>query len=63
MIGYFIEQELGNLLPIEKPFATLLTMIEVDPDDPAFQDPTKFIGPVYDQAEADTLAAEKGWTV
>ncbi len=63
MIGYFIEQELGNLLPIEKPFATLLTMIEVDPDDPAFQDPTKFIGPVYDKAEADTLAAEKGWTV
>jgi carbamate kinase len=63
MIGYFIEQELGNLLPIEKPFATLLTMIEVDPDDPAFLDPTKFIGPVYDKAEADKLAAEKGWTV
>jgi carbamate kinase len=63
MIGYFIEQELGNLLPIEKPFATLLTMIEVDPADPAFQDPTKFIGPVYDKAEADKLAAEKGWTV
>jgi carbamate kinase len=63
MIGYFIEQELGNLLPIEKPFATLLTMIEVDPDDPAFHDPTKFIGPVYDKAEADKLAAEKGWTV
>jgi carbamate kinase len=63
MIGYFIEQELGNLLPIEKPFATLLTMIEVDPDDPAFLDPTKFIGPVYDKAEADQLAAEKGWTV
>src|SRR6476659_8178166 len=61
MIGYMIEQELGNLLPFERPFATLLTMIEVDPDDPAFQDPTKFIGPVYDQAEADTLAAEKGW--
>ena len=63
MIGYFIEQELGNLLPFEKPFATLLTMVEVDPDDPAFQDPTKFIGPVYEKAEADQLAAEKGWTV
>ena len=37
MIGYMIEQELGNLLPFERPFATLLTMIEVDPDDPAFQ--------------------------
>ena len=42
MIGYMIEQELGNLLPMEVPFATLLTMIEVDPHDPAFADPAKF---------------------
>jgi carbamate kinase len=62
MIGYIIEQELGNLLPQERPLATLLTMIEVDGNDPAFADPTKPIGPVYDQAEADRLAAEKGWT-
>lgn len=62
MIGYMIEQELGNLLPFERPFATLLTMIEVDPADPAFKEPTKFIGPVYDKADADRLAAEKGWT-
>jgi carbamate kinase len=62
MIGYMIEQELGNLLPFERPFATLLTMIEVDPEDPAFKDPTKFIGPVYDKADADRLAGEKGWT-
>ena len=34
MIGYLIEQELGNLLPFEVPFATILTMVEVDPDDP-----------------------------
>ena len=60
-IGYMIEQELGNLLPFERPFATLLTMIEVDTQDPAFANPTKFIGPVYDKAEADRLAAEKGW--
>ncbi len=63
MIGYMIEQELGNLLPFEVPFATLLTMIEVDPNDPAFQNPTKFVGPVYDKAEADKLAAEKNWVV
>jgi carbamate kinase len=63
MIGYFIEQELGNLLPFEKPLGTLLTMTEVDPDDPAMQDPTKFVGPVYDEAEAKRLATEKGWTV
>ena len=61
MIGYLIEEELGNRLPFEKPLATLLTMIEVDPDDPAFTDPSKPIGPIYDQAEADKLAAERGW--
>ena len=63
MIGYMIEQELGNLLPFEKPLATILTMVEVDPADPAFEDPTKFVGPVYDEAEADRLAADKGWAV
>ena len=62
-IGYMIEQELGNVLPFEKPIATLLTMVEVDPDDPAFQDPTKFIGKVYDEAEAKAEAKAKGWTV
>ena len=62
MIGYLIEQELGNRLPFEKPLASLLTMIEVDPDDPAFTSPSKPIGPQYDKAEADRLAAERGWT-
>jgi carbamate kinase len=63
MIGYVIEQELGNLLPFEQPFATILSMVEVDPDDPAFRHPSKPIGPVYTEAEARRLAAEKGWTV
>lgn len=61
MIGYMIEQELGNLLPMERPLATLLTMVEVDPADPAFGNPTKFIGPIYPKDAADRLAAEKGW--
>jgi carbamate kinase len=61
MIGYVLEQELGNLLPVEVPFATVLTMVEVDPTDPAFEDPTKFVGPVYDKTQADQLAADKGW--
>jgi len=61
MIGYVIEQELGNLLPPERPFATVLTMVEVDAHDPAFDDPTKFVGPVYTQSRADAIAAEKGW--
>lgn len=61
MIGYLLEQELGNVLPMEVPLATLLTMIEVDPTDPAFSNPTKFVGPVYDKSQADRLAAEKEW--
>lgn len=61
MIGYVLEQELGNLLPFEVPLATLLTMIEVDPADPAFANPTKFVGPIYDKERADKLGAEKNW--
>ena len=61
MIGYMIEQELGNLVPFERPFATMLTMVEVDPGDPAFGNPTKPIGPMYTKEEADRIAREKGW--
>jgi carbamate kinase len=63
MIGYVIEQELGNLLPEDQPFATILTQVEVDPRDPAFQHPTKPIGPVYTKEEAERLAAERGWSI
>lgn len=63
MIGYMIEQELGNLLPFEQPFATVLTMVEVDPADPAFEEPSKPIGPVYEEAEARRLAARHGWSI
>jgi carbamate kinase len=62
LIGYLIEQELGNLLPFEHQLATVLTMVEVDPDDPAFGDPQKPIGPVYSREEADRLAVARGWT-
>ena len=62
-IGYMIEQELGNLLPFEKPLATILTMVEVASDDPAFENPTKPIGPVYDEGTARRLAQERGWSV
>lgn len=61
MIAYMVEQELGNVLPYEQPIATVLTMVEVDPHDPAFENPTKFVGPVYAKERADELAAEKGW--
>ena len=54
MIGYLIQQELRSLLPPEHQVVTLLTMIIVDPADAAFAAPTKFVGPVYDQAEQPT---------
>src|SRR5690348_872943 len=57
MIGYLIEQELGNVLPYEQPIATLLTQVEVDPHDPAFKKPSKPIGPIYTREEAERLAS------
>ncbi|HJQ99527.1 MAG TPA: carbamate kinase [Candidatus Polarisedimenticolaceae bacterium] len=63
MIGYLVEQELGNLLPFEKPLATVLSMVEVDPKDPAFEKPTKPIGPAYTKEEAERLAKEYGWSI
>jgi carbamate kinase len=63
MIGYLIEQELGNLLPYEQPIATLLTQIEVDPRDPAFAKPSKPIGPIYTRAEAERLSRVRGWAI
>ena len=63
MIGYVIEQELGNLLPEDQPLATILTMVEVDRDDPAFGHPTKPIGPVYPRDHAVVLAADAGWSI
>jgi carbamate kinase len=63
MIGYLIEQELSNVLPYDVPVATLLTMVEVDPHDPAFQNPSKFVGPVYDEQEAQHLVAAQGWVM
>ena len=62
MIGYILQQELGNQLPFERRLASVLTLIEVDVDDPAFADPTKPIGPIYTREEADALARAKGWT-
>ena len=63
MIGYIIEQELGNIIPFKDHIITVLTQIVVDPADPAFQNPTKPVGPVYVKAEAEKLQSEKGWTM
>jgi carbamate kinase len=62
MIGYFLVQALRNELAGSEVVA-LLTQVLVDADDPAFDDPTKPIGPVYDEREAHRLAVERRWTV
>lgn len=62
MIGYILEQELGNLLGYDVPVSTLLTRVEVSAEDPEFDDPSKFVGPVFDQQTAEALAARHGWT-
>lgn len=62
MIGYLLEEALREALPGHE-IATLLTQVVVDPDDPAFQHPTKPIGPTYVEADARRLAAERGWSV
>ncbi|MFM5843924.1 carbamate kinase [Aeromonas sanarellii] len=62
MIGYMLIQELKNLMP-SRNVTALLTQVQVDPQDPAFANPTKFIGPVYEEVEARALAAEKQWSV
>jgi len=63
MIGYMIEQELGNIIPFEDNIVTILTQILVDPADPAFRNPTKPVGPIYERAEAERLQREKGWSI
>ena len=63
MIGYMIEQELGNIIPLDDRIVTVLTQVVVDPADPAFEIPTKPVGPIYDQVQAEKLRKEKGWSM
>ncbi|MEQ4716346.1 carbamate kinase [Nonomuraea sp. B19D2] len=62
MIGYWMQQALQNALPGRQVLA-MVTQTLVTAVDPAFEHPTKFIGQVYTQEEAEKLAAEYGWTV
>ncbi len=63
MIGYMLEQEIGNELPTKVPLCTFMTQMEVDPKDPAFRNPTKPVGPVYEREEAERLAEKNNWTI
>jgi carbamate kinase len=62
MVGHLLEVALRNHLP-EREIVTVLTETVVDPEDPAFEEPTKPIGPVYSAAEAARLRAERGWVM
>lgn len=62
MIGVMMVEELKNLLP-EKEFVNLVTRTVVSATDPAFDQPSKFIGPVLSKEEALVLAKEKGWVI
>jgi carbamate kinase len=63
MIGYMIEQELGNIIPFDDHIITVLTQILVDQKDPAFEHPTKPVGPIYSKEEAERLKKDKGWAI
>ena len=63
------QAEIGTLVAAElepaagRPVTVVMTRVEVDPDDPAFQNPTKPVGPFYDSRRAELLRDERGWTV
>jgi carbamate kinase len=66
MIGYMLQQCLENALRrrgIDRPVLSVVTQTLVDPADPAFERPTKPIGPFYTGAEAEELASREGWTI
>jgi carbamate kinase len=60
-IGALIESELAPVA--ERPVVCVLTHVRVDEDDPAFSDPTKPVGPFYDESHAKALERERGWDV
>jgi carbamate kinase len=61
MIGYLLEREIASIFPA-RDVATLLTQVEVDPKDPAFEQPEKPIGPRVSESEATELSERFGWT-
>jgi carbamate kinase len=65
-IGYLLQVTIGDVFferGMERPVATILTLTRVRPDDPAFTDPTKFVGPYYEDGEARRLEAERGYVM
>ncbi|HSH33472.1 MAG TPA: carbamate kinase, partial [Actinomycetota bacterium] len=65
-IGYLLQVTIGDVFferGMERPVATVLTLTRVRPDDPAFTDPTKFVGPFYEPEEARALESERGYVM
>jgi carbamate kinase len=65
-IGYLLQVTIGDVFferGMERPVATVLTLTRVRPNDPAFANPTKFVGPFYEDEEARRLEAERGYTM
>jgi carbamate kinase len=65
-IGYLLQVTIGDVFferGMERPVCTVLTLTRVRPDDPAFRDPTKFVGPFYEADEASRLERERGYTM
>jgi carbamate kinase len=66
LIGYLLQVTIGDVFferGMERPVATVLTLTRVRPQDPAFRDPTKFVGPYYTAPRASKLAEQRGWTM
>ncbi len=65
-IGYLLQVTIGDVFferGMERPVCTILTLTRVRPDDPAFREPTKYVGPFYEEEEARRLETERGYTV
>lgn len=65
-IGYLLQTTIGDVFyerNMERPVVTLLTLTRVRPDDPAFEQPTKPVGPFYGEDEARAIGEEHGWTM
>ncbi len=65
-IGYMFQQTLKNKLKengMERNISSIITQVEVGEDDPAFDEPSKFIGPTYSEEEAEKIKKEKDWNI
>ncbi|MEB3799040.1 MAG: carbamate kinase [Desulfurococcales archaeon] len=63
-LGYMLMQSIGNELEsrgVDRKVVSIVNQVLVDKDDPAFSNPTKFIGGYYSREEAEMLSKEKGW--